>query len=140
MIDASMINDFIEEAQKYLEELEPVIQALQVPDPSQEDINAACSSISSLKGSAQLVGLDRFAALTNYMENLLDLVREEKMEMDLDLLETLADGKDRLAVLIDDLRHYQEEKTGIDDILSRFQLYREESGSGDISSQDREED
>ncbi|MDH3328472.1 MAG: Hpt domain-containing protein, partial [Desulfobulbaceae bacterium] len=125
MIDSSMITDFIVEAQEQMEELESSLLRLEYAVDDPETINAAFRAVHTIKGSAQFVGVKRVAELSHKLENLLELVRQGEKTLNQEIIDTLIDGKDRIALLAEDLRNYQEERASIEDILARIKKHED---------------
>ena len=120
MIDLSLLQDFITEAHEHLEEMESSILKLEKDPDDKEIMNDIFRAIHTIKGASQFVGLPRISELSHKMENLLDLLRQGEKELDQDITDTLIDTRDRLESLTKELEVDQEEKSEIDDLLTRI--------------------
>jgi two-component system chemotaxis sensor kinase CheA len=120
MIDLSLLQDFITEANEHLEEMESSLLRLE-KDPDDNGImNDIFRAIHTIKGASQFVGLPRISELAHKMENLLDLLRQGEKALNQEITDTLIDTKDRLTSLTHELELNQEEESNIEDLLERI--------------------
>ena len=134
MIDLSLLQDFLVEAGEHLAELESGLLQLET-DPDDRDIlNDIFRSIHTIKGSAEFVGIERISELSHKLESLLELLRQGQRQVNRDIIDTLMEAKDRLAVLVEDLERSQAEETLIDDLVGHI-MQLTESPAGDSAEQ-----
>jgi two-component system chemotaxis sensor kinase CheA len=126
MIDLSLLQDFITEANEHLDEMESCLLQLEKAPDDKEVMNDIFRAIHTIKGASQFVGLARISELSHKMENLLDLLRQGEKELNQDITDTLIDTKDRLAKLTKELELNQEEDSEIEDLLERIVALSEE--------------
>ncbi len=94
------LQSFIVEAQELLASMEQGLLGLEAgADP--EAVNALFRAAHTIKGSAGLFGLDGIVRFTHHLESLLDQMRAGKVETREDVVNTLLDGRDLLAGLVD---------------------------------------
>ena len=125
MIDLSLLQDFLVEAEEHLAELESGLLQLET-DPDDRDIlNDIFRSIHTIKGSAEFVGLERISELSHKLENLLELLRQGQKQVTRDIIDTLIEAKDRITLLVDDLERSQTEEALIDDLVDRIEQLAE---------------
>jgi two-component system chemotaxis sensor kinase CheA len=123
--DLSLLQDFLLEAGEHLAELESGLLQLET-DPDDRDIlNDIFRSIHTIKGSAEFVGLERISELSHRLENLLELLRQDQKQVNRDIIDTLIEAKDRIAVLAEDLERSQSEEALIDDLVARIKQQTE---------------
>ncbi|MEN8135505.1 MAG: chemotaxis protein CheA [Thermodesulfobacteriota bacterium] len=120
MIDLSLLQDFITEANEHLDEMESCLLQLEKAPDDKEIMNDIFRAIHTIKGASQFVGLTRISELSHKMENLLDLLRQGEKELNQDITDTLIDTKDRLGQLTKELELNQEEGSEIEDLLERI--------------------
>lgn len=96
------LQSFIVEAQELLVSMEQGLLGLDAgADP--EAVNALFRAAHTIKGSAGLFGLDGVVRFTHHLESLLDQMRAGKAETNEGVVNTLLDGRDHLAGLIEQI-------------------------------------
>ncbi len=120
MIDLSMLQDFIPETVEHLEEMENNLLKLEEDATNIELLNEIFRSVHTIKGASEYIGLARIAELSHKLENLLELLRQQKTTPTRQLLDTLIASRDRIAVLVEDLDRTQTEDTEIGDLLKKI--------------------
>ncbi|WP_417911053.1 chemotaxis protein CheW [Candidatus Electronema sp. PJ] len=130
MIDTSMLPDFIVEAAEHLEELENSLLKLEQGKgkENREVMDELFRAVHTIKGAAQFVGIDRVAGLSHKLENLLDLIRKGSQPLTPAVTDLLIEGKDRLALLVEELERSQAEESEVDDLLARIKNIVEGGG------------
>jgi two-component system, chemotaxis family, sensor kinase CheA len=129
MTDLSLLQDFLAETSEHLEEMERNLLRLESDAHNKELLDDIFRSIHTIKGSSDYLGMVRIAELSHRLENLLDLMRLEKLPADQDTVDLLIDGRDRIASLITDLEESQTEITDIDDLLARLDAAVDQASS-----------
>jgi two-component system chemotaxis sensor kinase CheA len=120
-IDFSLLPDFIVETEEHLEEMEGLLlQLMQEPD-DRDILNDIFRSIHSIKGSAQYLGLIRISRLSHVLEDLLDLLREGKLESNFDIVEMLIAARDRILHLNEELKQQRQEQSEVEDLVEGLQ-------------------
>lgn len=80
-IDLSQFHQvFMDEAYEHLATMESLLLALDLADPSLDDLNAIFRAAHSIKGGAGTFGFTDIAQLTHALETLLDLLRKEELQ------------------------------------------------------------
>lgn len=120
MVDLSLLEDFVVGASESLQEMETALLALESAPNNNELLNTVFRAIHTIKGAAQFVGLEKTSALSHALEDLLDLLREEKKTATLNIIALLIETKDRINLLIYDLERLQTEETEVDDLIVRI--------------------
>ena len=138
-IDLSLLQDFLTEAGEHLAELESNLLQLETDPDCRDILNDTFRSIHTIKGSAKFVGIERVSELSHKLENLLELLRLGQNQVNRDIIDTLIEGKDRIALLVEDLQRSQAEETLIDDLVARIkQLTESPAGDGAEQPSDAE--
>jgi two-component system chemotaxis sensor kinase CheA len=70
---------FFEETAEHLAAMETLLLALDVSDPSMDDLNAIFRAAHSIKGGAGTFGFTDMASVTHVLETLLDRLRKQEM-------------------------------------------------------------
>ncbi|MEN8169099.1 MAG: Hpt domain-containing protein [Pseudomonadota bacterium] len=117
-IDLSLLPDFVIEAEEHLVEMEALLLQLMQQADDRDVLNEIFRTVHSIKGSAQYIGLTRVSHLSHVMEDLLDLLREGAIESNFDIVETLITARDRFSLLNEELKHHQQEQSGVDDLVA----------------------
>jgi two-component system chemotaxis sensor kinase CheA len=137
-----MLPDFIVEAAEHLEEMESSLLRLEQDYEDKEVLDEIFRSIHTIKGAAQFVGIERVSELSHKLENLLDLIRRNEITLNTSITDLLIAGKDRLALLVDELERTQGEKTEVSDLVEQVRRVVEgdeitlDETLGDTSSDD----
>lgn len=109
---------YISESKELLEEMEAALLFLE-ESPSEEEaveqMNALFRAAHTIKGSAGLFSLDTIVAFTHEAETLLDLLREDQIQLTVELSSLLFMCKDMLQILILNLENGQETLSEEDD-------------------------
>lgn len=72
---------FFEEAAEHLSTMETLLLALDVANPSMDDLNAIFRSAHSIKGGAGTFGFNDMTEVTHVLETLLDKLRKQEMTL-----------------------------------------------------------
>jgi two-component system chemotaxis sensor kinase CheA len=123
MIDLSLLEDFVAGAGESLQEMETALLQLNTEPNNHELLNTIFRAIHTIKGAAQFVGLENTAALSHALEDLLDLLREQKKLATAEIIACLIQGKDRINLLVADLERSQTEDTAVDDLIIQLNGY-----------------
>ena len=110
------IQEFVEEARDHLENFERILLH-DLAAISAEQINDAFRAIHSIKGTAGFFGLARIVAVAHAMETILDFVNRKKVAVSDAEIDLLLEARDRLSVLVNDVKH--SDSYPIEDILAR---------------------
>jgi two-component system, chemotaxis family, sensor kinase CheA len=108
---------FIDEAKDHLQAMNENMLAL---ESSPKDINIVQSifrSAHTLKGMSATMGFEDLAKLTHEAENVLDLVRNNKLEMDAFIFDAMFKSVDALEIMIGDIIEGGSGKADVTDIV-----------------------
>ena len=95
-LDMSQYLDlFLQESEEQLEILEQETLRLE-REPTQDRLSSIFRAAHTLKGSSRAMGFSNFAGLTHEMENVLDLLRGEKLQLTTEIATTLLTCLDSL--------------------------------------------
>ena len=87
---------FLEESREHLDSLDDGLMTLE-KDPSDLSVlNEIFRNAHTLKGMSATMGYNKIAELTHDMENILDLLRNEKIAVSEEIVDTLLKCKDAI--------------------------------------------
>ncbi len=134
MIDLSLLQDFLTEAGEHLAEMESGLLQLETDPDNRDILDDIFRSVHTIKGAAGFVGLEKVSELAHKLENLLDLLRQGQKRANRDIIDTLIEAKDRIALLVEELERSQAEETPVDDLATRITQLTE--GPGEYAAQE----
>ena len=105
-IDLSQFHQvFIDEAYEHLATMESLLLALDLENPSLDDLNAIFRAAHSIKGGAGTFGFTDIAQLTHALETLLDLLRKEALHPTDVMIDAFLQCCDLLSSMLDIHQH-----------------------------------
>ncbi|MEC0373040.1 chemotaxis protein CheA [Paenibacillus chibensis] len=112
---------FIDESNDHLQSLNENMLLLEGSPNDLSIVQVIFRSAHTLKGMAATMGFEDLAALTHQMENVLDLVRNEKLAMQDFIFDTLFKGLDALESMVQDITEGGDGKADVSAIVSSLQ-------------------
>jgi len=94
---------FIDESNDHLQALNDNLMRLESAPEDISIVQDIFRSAHTLKGMSATMGFEDLASLTHEMENVLDLVRNDKLKMDSFIFDTLFKGLDALESMVEDV-------------------------------------
>ncbi len=91
---------FISEAEDYLEQISNSILKLEKDMNDTEAINSIFRGMHTLKGMAASMGYSSITKISHAMEDIMDLIRNSKLNITVDLIDLLLKGTDYLTSLV----------------------------------------
>jgi len=127
--DASLLNEFIAESREHLRSVESdfILLEKQIESPDPEVLNRIFRSVHTIKGSSGFFGLSQLSALTHVMESLLSQLRDGRVKLLPEMMDTLLNGIDILNSMVDDINNSNE--LNITEIESEFKDFLDKSGN-----------
>lgn len=129
---------FIDESNDHLQSLNENMMGLEANPEDISIVQVIFRSAHTLKGMAATMGFEDLASLTHQMENVLDLVRNNKLRMQDFIFDTLFKSLDALEAMVEDITRGGEGKADVSSIVSSLQaIVRGEvpaAGNGAASS------
>ena len=120
MVDLSLLQDFITESREHLEEVESSLLRLKKEPDNIDILNDIFRSMHTIKGASQFIGLERISEISHKLENLLDLLRQGKKQLNQDIIDILIEGKDRIMNFTDELKRFKIEENEIDGLIAQI--------------------
>lgn len=112
---------FIDESNDHLQSLNESMMGLEANPEDLSIVQVIFRSAHTLKGMAATMGFEDLASLTHQMENVLDLVRNNKLRMQDFIFDTLFKSLDALESMVEDITRGGEGKADVSDIVSSLQ-------------------
>ncbi|AZK47774.1 chemotaxis protein CheA [Paenibacillus lentus] len=112
---------FIDESNDHLQSLnENMLELEKAPDDI-GIVQIIFRSAHTLKGMAATMGFEDLSSLTHQMENVLDLVRNEKLKMQDHIFDTLFQSLDALQMMVQDITQGGDGKADVQSIVASLQ-------------------
>lgn len=126
---------FIDESNDHLQSLnENMLELEKAPDDI-GIVQIIFRSAHTLKGMAATMGFEDLSSLTHQMENVLDLVRNEKLKMQDHIFDTLFKSLDALQMMVQDITQGGDGKADVQSIVASLQaIVRGEAPGGNDSN------
>lgn len=112
---------FIDESNDHLQSLNENLLRLEGAPEDISIVQDIFRSAHTLKGMSATMGFEDLASLTHEMENVLDLVRNNKLKMDAFIFDTLFKGLDALESMVQDVINGGTGKADVSDIVVNLQ-------------------
>ncbi|TGK31746.1 chemotaxis protein CheA [Leptospira gomenensis] len=120
---------FLEESEDQIEELNANLLRLESDHKNLSIINDIFRAAHSLKSSAAFVGLYNLSDLAHKMENLLQLIRDGKLEVKLPLVNLLFQCFDLIKYVIANVSQGKKIDTPFTDMIQKLDAYEKDPGS-----------
>ncbi len=120
---------FLEESEDQIEELNANLLKLESDHSNPDIINDIFRAAHSLKSSAAFVGLLNLSDLAHKMENLLQKIREDKLSVNVTLVNLLFECFDLIKVVIDAVGQGEKIDTPFTEMITKLQNYEKEGGA-----------
>lgn len=112
---------FIDESNDHLQSLNENMLELENNPEDLSIVQVIFRSAHTLKGMAATMGFEDLSSLTHQMENVLDLVRNEKLKMQDFIFDTLFQSLDALQSMVQDIMQGGEGKADVSSIVANLQ-------------------
>ena len=103
---------FFEETAEHLAEMETLLLALNVAEPSMDDLNAIFRAAHSIKGGAATFGFSDMTDVTHILETLLDKLRKQEMTLTVEMVNAFLEAGDVISMQLARHRGEGEEDKG----------------------------
>ena len=119
----AIISDFYEENTEILENFANSLLELENSNQPTEIINNLFRMIHTVKGGARLLNIKKLEFLAHNVENLLDLIRHEKIQISSDIIDLFLDCKTSLSEMMEETASRGPVFTRIRTQVERLQVY-----------------
>ncbi|MDI9645659.1 MAG: chemotaxis protein CheA [Archaeoglobales archaeon] len=117
-----MLQEFIHEAREYLDAMNQELLNLERGDF--DAVNEVFRAVHTIKGMAGFMGFKNLENLCHKLENLLGEIRDEKIEINSDLVDILLKAVDKIAEIINLIENNKKDEIDISDILSSLESWK----------------
>ncbi|WP_427051545.1 chemotaxis protein CheW [Paenibacillus sp. TC-CSREp1] len=134
---------FIDESNDHLQSLNENMLQLEANPEDLGIVQVIFRSAHTLKGMAATMGFEDLASLTHKMENVLDMVRNEKLKMQDYIFDTMFKGLDALETMVQDITSGGEGKADVSSIVASLQAIESgewKGGSAPAAKPDKKTD
>ncbi len=126
---------FIDETKEHLQSLNEQLLVLEKEPENAETINEIFRAAHTLKGMSGTMGYKRMQSLTHNMENVFSEIRNGKMSVTADIVNTLFDGLDALESYLQNICSSGDEGTEENvDIISKLDTFMKQ-GTGEVKTE-----
>lgn len=126
---------FIDETKEHLQSLNEQLLVLEKEPENAETINEIFRAAHTLKGMSGTMGYKRMQSLTHNMENVFSEIRNGKMSVTADIVNTLFDGLDALESYLQNICSSGDEGTEENaDIISKLDAFMKQ-GTGEVKTE-----
>jgi len=112
---------FFEESDEYLQTLNDALLDLEKNPKDMSILDEIFRAAHTLKGMAATMGYKTMAELTHHMENVLDLFRTGKLQVDSQVINVIFKCVDKLSEIVEDLREDKEKEYDIGGLLKELE-------------------
>lgn len=130
---ARMLEDFLEESQEHLDQLNLGLAQLEEKPDDGELINEIFRTAHTLKGTASFVGLDKMREVAHRMEDVFGAIRKGSLTVTATLIDTMFEGMAMLTLLRDKARAKDPENIDIAAIMNNLSGFMETGASSGTS-------
>lgn len=131
--NAEYLDVFIDESQEHLQSINDNLLKLEASPDDLSIVGEIFRSAHTLKGMAATMGFDDLAHLTHCMENVLDLIRNHKLEATSDVLDVVFAAVDDLEAMVVDISSGGDGKRDISQVAAMLESI-EKGESAEIAS------
>ncbi len=124
-LDQETIDGFILEFREYIEEVTRHVLLLENDPQDAESVHALFRHFHNIKGNAGVLELDKMSCLSHQAETLLDSIREQTVQINSDIIETLLTTADTLTALIDEVEGGEDsfDQSKLNDLMNGLSSY-----------------
>ena len=118
--DESLIKDFLNESNEFLQQLDQDLVALEASPSDEEMLNRAFRAFHTIKGTSGFLGFTQVVTLTHHAEDVLNLLRKKERILDKHTISTLLIVLDHLRMMMRDIRENQQHAYDLDGIIKEL--------------------
>ncbi len=135
-LEEKHLKDFLDIAEEYVQSIEENLLELERHPNNKELIHEIFRSIHSIKGDAGMVGLEEINRFAHEMENVFDLVREDKLRVTSNLMDLMFESTKILRLLLDQVHQNDDSDVNTAPTVGKLKNY--EDGDQDSEEELRE--
>ena len=119
--DGDLLREFTNESQEHLQNIEQGVLVLEDNPKDRDTLNSIFRAFHTFKGGSGLLNLTPMNRTAHELENLLDLARQDKLEITSDVINLILEGGDVLKQFIDEMNEQLRGKKPTGPILVKTQ-------------------
>ncbi len=120
--DASLLHDFVVEAEESLQAMDQDMVALESAPEDAELLNRIFRTMHNIKGTAGFLALDSIVQVSHRAEDVLNTLRRGECRLTRRLMDALLAARDQLGNMLRDLRNHESRNYLLDDLLLELEL------------------
>ena len=117
------LNVFMDECQEHLQSLNQSLLALEQDPENTEIINSIFRAAHTLKGASATMGFNKMSNVTHAMEDVLSMLRQNVLNVNAEIINTLFEALDLLEVLAQGITEGREEDIEIAGVIQNLQKF-----------------
>ncbi|WP_102346925.1 chemotaxis protein CheA [Bacillus sp. Marseille-P3661] len=125
---------FIDESKEHLQSINEQLLALEDSPNDLAIVSEIFRSAHTLKGMSATMGYDDLANLTHKMENVLDLIRNKKIDVTPDILDVVFQSVDDLEAMVNDIASGGNGKRDVTEVVSKLLMIEKGEDPNTINS------
>lgn len=125
---------FIDESTEHLQALNKNLLDLEKNPEDLQIVNEIFRSAHTLKGMAATMGFEDLASLTHQMENVLDGIRNEKIEATTELMDVVFESVDDLEFMVNDIADGGEGKKDVTEVVAKLEMLEKGENSETVQA------
>jgi len=118
--ESEYIEVFVEESKSLLTDLNNLLLELENNPEDVEVMTSIFRIAHTLKGNSAAMGYESLSELAHAIEDLLDALRQKKVEMDEEIMNLIFDGVDAIAVMLEEIVEKGKTETDPEELISRI--------------------
>ncbi|MGG1401140.1 chemotaxis protein CheA [Bacillus salipaludis] len=118
---------FIEESKEHLQAINDELLNLESEPDNKAIVNEIFRSAHTLKGMAGAMGFEDMASLTHEMENVLDLVRNSKLQITEEIMDVIFKCVDHLEKMVNNIEQGGDGKENVSDTVKQLTIIKDPS-------------
>ncbi len=121
-VPEELVTEFINESREQLEFLSADLLSLEIEPDNQDLVNNLFRAFHTLTGNSGLLGLEQFSIVAHKSEDILGLVRDEKLVPERHTIDALLAAVDWMKLLIDEVENDSVSTHNIDNIMDGLEM------------------
>ncbi|MBT2657804.1 chemotaxis protein CheA [Bacillus sp. ISL-18] len=122
---------FIEESKEHLQAINDQLLKLEAEPDNTNIVNEIFRSAHTLKGMAGSMGYEELASLTHEMENVLDLLRNNKLSITSEIMDVIFTCVDLIEKMVDSIEQGGDGKADVTDVVNQLANIQNPSTAGE---------
>ncbi|WP_041581213.1 chemotaxis protein CheA [Bacillus sp. 1NLA3E] len=115
---------FIEESKEHLQSINNELLKLETEPENTSIVNEIFRSAHTFKGMAGAMGFEDLASLTHEMENVLDLVRNSKLNINSQIMDVVFKCVDLIQKMVDSIEQGGDGKENVSDVVNQLSMLK----------------